>query len=250
MLTLLDITNLSVSVENKDIIQNFNLKINTNEIHALIGPNGCGKSTLSKTIAGSEDCYIKSGKILYKDKDIAFMPIEERALNGIFIGFQHPTEIYGATNFDFLYLIFNEKQKFLGEKKLTPIQFLSKLNLYINELHLDYTFLNRSINAGFSGGEKKKNEILQLLLLSPDLIILDELDSGVDIDSLKHICNTILKNKNDGSSFLLITHSSRLIKYFNIFKTHIMLNGTIVKSGSQELIKVLEKEGYSSLCKE
>ncbi len=242
---MLTIEDLTVSLNNKIIIKNLSLKINVNETHILLGPNGCGKSTLSKIIAGFPSYSIDSGKIYYKGQNLLLQSVEERALNGIFLGFQQPIEIPGATNFDFLYLIYNEKQKHLNEKKKTPLEFLSLLNQYLLDLNMDASFLDRNINVGFSGGEKKKNEILQLLILSPELIILDELDSGVDIDSLAKICSSITKYSKKKNSYLLITHSSRLLKYFNLSYAHLMLNKTIIKTGKEDLVNDVFEKGFS-----
>lgn len=243
---MLIINNLTASLNEINIIKNFNLEIKKNEIHILIGPNGCGKSTLSKIIAGYPYYKINEGDLFYKKKDIKYLAPEIRAQNGIFLGFQHPIEISGINNFEFLHLIYNEKQKFLNKKLITPIKFFSILEPYLKDLNMKKNFLNRNLNEGFSGGEKKKNEILQMLLLSPELIILDELDSGVDIDALKDICFTILKYRKKNSSFLLITHSSRLFKYFDISLVHLMINGKIIKTGKKELLEHIENLGYST----
>lgn len=243
---MLIIKNLTASLNDIKIIKNFNLEIKENEIHVLIGPNGCGKSTLSKIISGYPYYKINDGELFYKKEDIKFLAPEIRAQKGIFLGFQYPIEISGINNFEFLHFIYNEKQKFLGQKCITPIKFFSILEPYLKDLNIKKNFLNRNLNEGFSGGEKKKNEILQMLLLSPELIILDELDSGVDIDSLKNICFTILKYRKTNSSFLLITHSSRLFKYFDISLVHLMVDGKIIKTGKKELIEYIENFGYTS----
>jgi Fe-S cluster assembly ATP-binding protein len=242
---MLIIKDLIVSLDEKIIIKNLNLTINENEIHILMGPNGCGKSTLSKIIAGFPTYKINSGNIFFNNNNINNECLEIRALNGIFLGFQNPVEIQGVNNFDFLHFIYNEKCKFLGEKSITPINFLSILNPYLKDLNICNDFLNRNVNEGFSGGEKKKNEILQMLLLNPKLIILDEIDSGVDIDSLKRIFLTIKKYKTNKSSVLLITHSFSFLKYFNSFFSHLMINGTIIKTGKKKLIKDIEIFGYT-----
>jgi Fe-S cluster assembly ATP-binding protein len=244
---MLSIENLTVSLNNKKILENFNLAINENETHILMGPNGCGKSTLSKTIAGHPFYKIENGKIFFKSKDLLNLSPDVRALHGIFLGFQNPIEIPGINNFEFLNFIYNQKNKFLNKNEVSPIEFFSILKPYLSELKIDKNFLERGVNEGFSGGEKKKNEILQLLLLSPDFCILDELDSGVDVDSLKTIFNTISKYRKKNSSFLFITHSSRILKFFENCYVHLMHNGQIIKTGNKELANYIDNFGYTNL---
>ena len=184
---LLDIQNLQASIENKKILNNLNLQINSNEIHVIMGPNGCGKSTLSKIIAGHPSYKIENGTILFSNKNLLELSPEERSHEGIFLAFQYPVEISGVTNYDFLRLAYNEKQKYLKKPEITHLEFMGLVEKYLKKLKIPTEFLNRDLNQGFSGGEKKRNEILQMLLLEPELIILDELDSGLDMDAIKII---------------------------------------------------------------
>ena len=244
---LLDIQNLEASIENKQIINKLNLKINENEIHVIMGPNGSGKSTLSKIIAGHPSYTVENGNIKFLNKELLNLAPEERAHEGIFLAFQYPVEISGVTNYDFLRLAYNEKQKYLKKSEVTPLEFMSLVENHLKQLKMSSEFLNRDLNQGFSGGEKKRNEILQMLLLEPKLIILDELDSGLDIDALRIICETIVKNLSDKTSLLIITHYPRILNYLKPNYVHIMTNGKIIKTGNLEIIELLEKEGYENI---
>lgn len=244
---LLKIKNLEAFIDNKIIINNLNLEINENEIHVIMGPNGSGKSTLSKIIAGHPNYSITKGEILFLTKNLIELSPEERSHQGIFLSFQYPLEISGVSNYDFLRLAYNEKQKFLKEKELTPVEFMSLVQEKLNKLKIPNEFLNRDLNQGFSGGEKKRNEILQMLLLEPKLIILDELDSGLDVDALKLICQTITNNLPRNSSLIIITHYPRMLNYFTPSFVHIMGEGKILKSGKMELIELVEKQGYENV---
>lgn len=244
---LLNIQNLTVSINNKTILNNFNFKINENEIHVLMGPNGSGKSTLSKVITGHPDYFIKSGIITFKNKNLLDMKPEIRAHEGIFLAFQYPFEIHGVTNYDFLRLAYNEKAKYLEMPELNPLEFMSFVTLKLSQLKISQEFLDRDVNQGFSGGEKKKNEILQLLLLKPDLIILDELDSGLDIDAIKIIFEAINKYKEPNSSILIITHYPKIIDYLKPDYIHILRHGNIIKTGNIELISIIERDGYQNI---
>lgn len=247
MQSLLKIENLNASIEKKQILTDFDLKINKNEIHVIMGPNGCGKSTLSKILAGHPAYEIQKGEISFENQNLLEMSPENRSHEGLFLAFQYPIEIAGVTNYDFLRIAFNEKQKYFKEKELDPLEFMQYLKNFLTILKMKPEFLNRNLNQGFSGGEKKKNEILQMFLLNPKLIILDEIDSGLDIDAIKIICESISKYKDINSSLLIITHYPTILKYFQPTHVHIMINGKIIKTGNIELIEQLEKEGYESL---
>ena len=244
---LLDIQSLRASINTKEILKNLNLKIYENEIHVIMGPNGSGKSTLSKVISGHPSYTINEGEILFSNKKLFELSPEERSHEGIFLAFQYPLEISGVTNYDFLCLAYNEKQKFLKKEEVTPLEFFQIIEKYLKELKMSQEFLSRDLNEGFSGGEKKKNEILQLLLLQPKLILLDELDSGVDMDAIKVICETLVNNRADGTSILLITHYPRILSYLKPNYIHIMRDGKIIKTGSSELIDQIENEGYENI---
>lgn len=249
MKNLLEINNLKASIENKEILKDFNLTIQENEIHVIMGPNGCGKSTLSKVLAGHPSYEITAGTVNFFEKNLLNMAPEIRAHEGLFLAFQYPIEISGVTNYDFLRIAYNEKQKYLNEKELDPLEFMELTEKLLIKLKMKSEFLNRNLNEGFSGGEKKRNEILQMLLLNPNLIILDEIDSGLDMDAIKIICETIATNKASNSSLLIITHYPKILNYFKPTHVHIMIDGKIIKSGNLEIIEYLEREGYESLVK-
>jgi len=244
---ILTIKNLEASINNKKIIKNLDLEINEKEIHVIMGPNGSGKSTLSKIISGHPSYSIDSGLIKFFDKNLLELSPEERSHAGVFLAFQYPVEISGVTNYDFLRLAYNEKQKYLKKSEVTPLEFMSLVENHLKQLKMSSEFLNRDLNQGFSGGEKKRNEILQMLLLEPKLIILDELDSGLDIDALRIICETIVKNLSGKTSLLIITHYPRILNYLKPNYVHIMTNGKIIKTGNLEIIELLEKEGYENI---
>ena len=243
---LLDLKNIYASIGNKQIIKNFNLKINKNEIHVIMGPNGSGKSTLSKILAGHPSYSVDNGTIEFCEKDLLDMSQEIRSHEGVFLAFQYPIEISGVTNYDFLRIAYNEKRKYKKEIELDPLEFMELTQKTIQKLKMKPEFLNRNLNEGFSGGEKKRNEILQMLLLDPKLIILDEIDSGLDIDAIKIICDGIVNNLAKDSSLIVITHYPKILNYLKPTHVHIMIDGKIVKTGNLELIDYLEKEGYES----
>lgn len=244
---LLEIKNLRVSINENEILKNLNLKINKGEIHAIMGPNGSGKSTFSKVLAGHPAYSVLNGDIFFKGLSILELEPEERSHLGIFLAFQYPIEIPGVSNEDFLRLAYNSKQKFYNKREIDPIEFLTVINEKLNEVNMSPLFLSRNVNEGFSGGEKKRNEILQMILLDSELSILDETDSGLDIDALKIISNGINKFMNPSKSIILITHYQRLLEYINPTYVHVMQDGKIVKTGSAELAKELENKGYEWL---
>src|SRR5210317_1620946 len=238
---MLEVKDLQVSINENQILNNLNLIINEGEIHAIMGPNGSGKSTLSKVLAGHPAYNIINGS------DILELEPEERSHLGIFLAFQYPIEIPGVTNEDFLRLAYNAKQKFCNKPTADPIEFLSIISKKLDLINMSPLFLNRNINEGFSGGEKKRNEILQMILLDSELAILDETDSGLDIDALKTISLGINNFMNSSKSILLITHYQRLLEYIKPTYVHVMYNGKIIKTGSAELAEELEKKGYEWL---
>jgi Fe-S cluster assembly ATP-binding protein len=243
---VLEIKNLTVSINEKNILKHFNLNINVNETHIIMGPNGCGKSTLAKIIAGYPEYKIKDGDIIFLKKNLKYLLPEERSHLGIFLAFQSPIEIFGVSNFDFLRLAYNEKQKILNKKEITPLEFLGIIKDYLKLLNISEDFLKRDLNQGFSGGEKKKNEMLQMLILQPKLIILDELDSGLDMDALQTIFSLFSQNLLKDSAFLIITHNPKIFDFVRPNFLHIMKNGQISKTGNLDLLKILEKDGYKA----
>jgi len=246
-ITLLDVKNLSVAINNEQILNELTLKINKGEIHAIMGPNGSGKSTFSKVLTGHPIYEITKGNILFKNKNIINLEPEERAHMGIFLAFQYPIEIPGVSNEDFLRLAYNLKQKFYKKPEVNPLEFLNLINEKLSLINMSSSFLNRNVNEGFSGGEKKRNEILQMILLDVDLAILDEIDSGLDIDALKTISIGIKSFINDSKSLLLITHYKRLLDYIKPDYIHVMSKGKIIKTGTADLANQLEEKGYEWL---
>jgi len=244
---LLEIKDLQVSINDNEILKNLNLKINKGEIHAIMGPNGSGKSTFSKVLAGHPAYAILGGDIIFKGSSILDLDPEERSNLGIFLAFQYPIEIPGVSNEDFLRLAYNSKQKFYNQPEVDTIEFLTIINEKLKLVSMSPVFLSRNVNEGFSGGEKKRNEILQMILLDSELCILDETDSGLDIDALKIISNGINNFMSPNKSIILITHYQRLLDYINPTYVHVMQDGKIIKTGSAELAKELEKKGYEWL---
>tara|TARA_B100001250_G_C19749724_1_gene767132 strand:+ start:77 stop:811 length:735 start_codon:yes stop_codon:yes gene_type:complete len=244
---MLDINNLSASIEGKQILNNFDLKINPGEVHAIMGPNGSGKSTLANVLSGKKGYQIE-GKIFYEKKDLLEIPIEERAQKGIFLAFQYPTEIPGVNTNNFLKTSLNTIRKFKGLKELDSIEFLKLINEKSKNLKIEEKILKRHLNVGFSGGEKKKNEILQMTILEPTLSILDETDSGLDIDALRIVSDGVNALRDKKRSFLIITHYQRLLDYIKPDFVHVLVNGKIVKTGNSDLAKKLEKDGYKGVA--
>jgi Fe-S cluster assembly ATP-binding protein len=245
--TLLEIKDLQVSINENKILKNLNLTVNSGEIHAIMGPNGSGKSTFSKVLAGHPAYSVSNGDILFKGLSILDLEPEERSHLGIFLAFQYPIEIPGVSNEDFLRLAYNSKQKFYNKTEVDPLEFLAIINEKLNFVNMSSSFLSRNVNEGFSGGEKKRNEILQMVLLDSELSILDETDSGLDIDALKIISNGINKFMSPQKSIILITHYQRLLDYIKPDYVHVMQDGKIIKTGSAELAKELENKGYEWL---
>jgi Fe-S cluster assembly ATP-binding protein len=247
--SLLSINNLKISIAEKIIINGLNLTINHGEVHAIMGPNGSGKSTLAKTLAGHPECEIQSGSISYLGKDLFDLSVEERANEGIFMGFQYPIEIPGLSNTAFLKAALNAKKKSQGDEEITAVDFLKELKHNAEVIGMDQAFLNRGVNEGFSGGEKKRNEILQMMMLKPRLSILDETDSGLDIDAMKTVANGLNSMRTKDSSFLLITHYDRLLGYIKPDFVHVLSKGQIIQSGDSTLANQLEEKGYEWLVK-
>jgi Fe-S cluster assembly ATP-binding protein len=246
-LPILEIKELRASTNNNEILRNLNLTINRGEVHAIMGPNGSGKSTFSKIIAGHPAYEVLSGDIIFKGSSILKLDPEERSHLGIFLAFQYPIEIPGVSNEDFLRLAYNSKQKFLQKREVDPIEFFSIINEKLKLVDMSSVFLTRNVNEGFSGGEKKRNEILQMILLEAELSILDETDSGLDIDALKIISKGINNFMNSNKSIILITHYQRLLDYIKPDYVHVMQHGKIIKTGTSELAKELEIKGYEWL---
>jgi Fe-S cluster assembly ATP-binding protein len=244
---LLEIKDLQVSINDNVILKNLNLKINKGEIHAIMGPNGSGKSTFSKVLAGHPAYSVLQGEVLFKGSTILDLEPEERSHLGIFLAFQYPIEIPGVSNEDFLRLAYNSKQRFYNKPEVDPLEFLKIISEKLEFVNMSPVFLNRNVNEGFSGGEKKRNEILQMILLDSELSILDETDSGLDIDALKIISTGINKFMNPEKSIILITHYQRLLDYINPTYVHVMQDGKIIKTGSADLAKELENKGYEWL---
>jgi Fe-S cluster assembly ATP-binding protein len=246
---ILEIKNLKVSINNIEILKNLNLTINRGEIHAIMGPNGSGKSTFSKVLAGHPAYTVLSGDILFNGKSVLSLEPEDRSHLGIFLAFQYPIEIPGVSNEDFLRLAYNSKLNSQGKDEIDPIEFLSLINEKLKIINMAPSFLSRNVNEGFSGGEKKRNEILQMALLDPELSILDETDSGLDIDALKIISHGINNFMTPNKSIILITHYQRLLDYIKPDYIHVMQDGKIIKTGNAQLAKELEQKGYEWLKK-
>ena len=243
---MLTIKDLKANIDNKEILKGLNLEIKPGEVHAIMGPNGSGKSTLSNVLSGKKG-YTVSGEVKYFNENLLDLEIEERAHKGIFLAFQYPLEIPGVNTNIFLKTSLNAIKKAKGEKELDAIEFLKLVKQKAGELKFDEKILSRQLNVGFSGGEKKKNEILQMSILNPKLSILDETDSGLDIDALKIVSEGVNALRSKESSFLIITHYQRLLEYIKPDFVHVLINGKIVKSGGSELALELESKGYESL---
>tara|TARA_B100000614_G_C14473797_1_gene463648 strand:- start:344 stop:1099 length:756 start_codon:yes stop_codon:yes gene_type:complete len=247
---MLEIKNIHARIDDKDILNGINLSINPGEVHAIMGPNGSGKSTLASVITGKEDYEITKGEILFEKLSLEDASPEERAHKGIFMSFQYPIEIPGVTTTNFLKTAINETRKARGEKEMDAKEMLMMLREKSKMLEIDSKFLSRSINDGFSGGEKKRNEIFQMAMLNPKLAILDETDSGLDIDAMKIVANGVNKIRDNHNAILVITHYQRLLEYIVPDYVHILFDGKIVKSGDKNLALKLEKEGYDWIKEE
>ncbi len=244
MTAMLEIRDLHVSVEDKEILRGLDLVIRPGEVHALMGPNGSGKSTLSSVLAGREGYEVTRGEVLYRGQDLLGMSPEARARDGVFLAFQYPIEIPGVTTGYFIRASLNALRTHRGEEEVDAIDFLELAGEKMKLLEIDPVFLNRSLNQGFSGGEKKRNEVLQLLLLNPMLAILDETDSGLDIDALRVVANGINSLRSEKHAVLVITHYQRLLDYLVPDVTHVLIDGRIVRSGDRALVEEVEKRGY------
>ena len=243
---MLDIKDLKASINNKNILKGLNITIRPGELHAIMGPNGSGKSTLANVLSGKNG-YEITGDLKYKGSDLKEISIEERAQKGIFLAFQYPTEIPGVNTNNFLKTSLNKVRKARGEKELDTLSFLKLVKEKSSELGMDEKMLSRQLNVGFSGGEKKKNEILQMKILDPSLVILDETDSGLDIDALKIVAEGVNSTRDKKKSFLIITHYQRLLNFIKPDFVHVLSNGKIIKTGSSDLGQELEKTGYENL---
>jgi len=241
---MLDIKNLHAGIDGKEILHGLNLKIGTGEVHAIMGPNGSGKSTLANVLAGRPRYGVTAGNVLYEGKDLLSMPPEERAREGVFLAMQYPVEIPGVNNIYFLKAALNAVRKHRGEEELDAMEFLQLAREKMKLVDLDESFMNRGVNEGFSGGEKKRNEIFQMAVLDPKLAVLDETDSGLDIDALRIVANGVNTLRSEKHSVLVITHYQRLLKYLIPDYVHVLADGRIVKSGGKELAEELEQKGY------
>tara|TARA_Y100001936_G_scaffold172451_1_gene168844 strand:+ start:470 stop:1210 length:741 start_codon:yes stop_codon:yes gene_type:complete len=246
---MLEIKNLHAGVEGKSILDGLSLSIKPGELHAIMGRNGSGKSTLANIITGRENYDITSGELMFNGKDLADMTPEDRALDGIFMSFQYPVVIPGVNNTYFLRAALNAQLKHLGKEEINAADFMRLIREKLKLVNMDEKYLSRAVNDGFSGGEKKRNEILQMLTLEPKLSILDETDSGLDIDALKIVAKGVNEYRNKDRSFIAITHYQRLLEYMQPDKVHILIDGKIVKSGKMDLAMEIEKKGYSWLEK-
>ncbi|MCH8534267.1 MAG: Fe-S cluster assembly ATPase SufC [Flavobacteriaceae bacterium] len=247
---MLQVKNLHASVEGEEILKGINLEIKPGEVHAIMGPNGSGKSTLASVIAGNEDYEVTEGDIIFEKANISELSADERAHKGIFLSFQYPVEIPGVSVTNFIKTSINQIRKARGQKDMPANEMLKKIREKAALLEMDRKFLSRSLNEGFSGGEKKRNEIFQMAMLEPKLAVLDETDSGLDIDALRVVSNGVNKLKNSENATLVITHYQRLLDYIVPDVVHVLIDGRIVKTGDKDLAKVLEEKGYDWIKEE
>lgn len=244
---MLSIKNLKAKVEDKDILKGLNLEVKAGEVHAIMGPNGSGKSTLSQVLAGNEAYEVTGGEVSFEGKDLLDMATEERAREGVFLAFQYPVEIPGVSNLQFLKTAINNIRQHRGEGEVNAAEFMKLAKEKIQQVNLDPSFLKRGVNEGFSGGEKKRNEIMQMLMLEPKLAILDETDSGLDIDALKVVADGVNALRSPERAVVMVTHYQRLLDYIVPDYVHVLANGKIIKSGGKELALELEEKGYGWL---
>ena len=241
---MLEIRDLHATVEGKEILRGISLTVNKGEVHAIMGPNGSGKSTLAKILAGHPAYEVTRGEVLYEGRNLLELEPDERARAGLFLAFQYPVEVPGVSNAQFLRLAYNEKRKHLGEEELDPLEFKDLLMERARLVEMDPSFMSRSVNEGFSGGEKKRNEILQMAVLEPKLAVLDETDSGLDIDALRVVADGVNKLRRPDNAIVLVTHYQRLLNYIVPDYVHVLYRGRIVRSGGKELAIELEEKGY------
>nr|AIA11229.1 FeS assembly ATPase SufC [uncultured bacterium] len=241
---LLEIKNLHAGIEGREILKGLNLSVNKGEVHAIMGPNGSGKSTLAKVLTGHPGYNVISGEVLYEGKNLLELDPDERAREGVFLAFQYPVEIPGVSNSQFLRLAYNEKMRHTGQEELDPLEFNDYLKEKAKIVEMDKSFMNRAVNQGFSGGEKKRNEILQMAVLQPKLAVLDETDSGLDIDALRIVAEGVNQLRSPENAVILVTHYQRLLNYIVPDFVHVLAGGQIVKDGGKELALELEAKGY------
>jgi Fe-S cluster assembly ATP-binding protein len=244
---MLDIRDLHASIDGKEILRGLSLRVNAGEVHAIMGPNGSGKSTLAHVLSGRDGYQVSAGQVLFKGKDLLALAPEERACEGVFLAFQYPVEIPGVNNTYFLKAALNAVRKYRGEDELNSMEFMKLVRAKLKVLHLDDALMKRAVNEGFSGGEKKRNEIFQMAIMEPSLAILDETDSGLDIDALKDVAHGVSSLRDGKRAMLIITHYQRLLNHIEPDRVHVLADGRIVKSGGRELAVRLEEEGYGWL---
>jgi Fe-S cluster assembly ATP-binding protein len=247
---MLSVKNIHANIDGREILKGINLDIKPGEVHAIMGPNGSGKSTLASVLAGREEYEVTEGAVSFSGKDLLELSTEDRAREGLFLAFQYPVEIPGVSTTNFIKAAVNEKRKYLGQEPLDAVAFLKMMKEKMALVEIDQRLLSRSINEGFSGGEKKRNEVFQMAMLEPKLAIMDETDSGLDIDALRIVANGINKLRSPDRAILLITHYQRLLDYIQPDYVHVLYNGRIVKSGTKELALELEEKGYDFITDE